>query len=52
MRQTADNVRFLNSLQVTFSEQYVFSEKSNFSLVKEMVSNNESYKTGPRMQVN
>jgi hypothetical protein len=52
MRQTADNVRFLNSLQVTFSELYVFSEKSNFSLVKEMVANNESYKTGPRMQVN
>ena len=52
MRQTAENVRFLNSLQVTFSEQYVFSEKSNFSLVKEMIANNESYKTGPRMQVN
>jgi hypothetical protein len=52
MKQTAENVRFLNGLQVTFSEQYVFSEKSDFSLVKEMIANNESYKTGPRMQVN
>jgi hypothetical protein len=52
MRQTAENVRFLNSLQVTFSEQYVFSEKSNFTLVKEMIADNESYKKGPRMHVN
>jgi hypothetical protein len=52
MKQTSENVRFLNSLQVTFSEQYVFSEKGDFSLVKEMIGNNESYKTGPRMQVN
>ncbi len=50
--QTADNVRFLNSLQVSFSEQYVFCEKDNFSLINEMINDSETYKTGPRMTVN
>jgi hypothetical protein len=50
--QTADNVRFLNSLQVSFSEQYVFCEKDNFSLIDEMIDYNEIYKTGARMTVN
>ena len=49
--QTAENVRFLNSLQVSFSEQYVFCEKDNFALVEEMIKDNEVYKTGPRMKI-
>lgn len=52
IKQTADNVKFLNCLQVSFAEQYVFCEKDNFALVEEMTSDNEAYKTGPRMQVN
>ncbi|MCR9567124.1 DUF4238 domain-containing protein [Vibrio diabolicus] len=47
-----DNVRFLNSLQVSFSEQYVFCEKKHFDLVQEMIRNNEAYKSGPRLKIN
>ena len=50
--QSAENVRFLNSLQVSFSEQYIFCEKDHFYLIEEMIKNNEQYKVGPRMQVN
>lgn len=50
--QTADNVRFLNSLQVSFSEQYIFCEKDHFDLVEEMIEDNAQYKAGSRMQVN
>lgn len=49
--QSAENVRFLNSLQVLFSEQYIFCEKDHFGLAEEMITNNEKYKTGPRVIV-
>lgn len=52
MKQTPENVIFLNELQIHFSEQYVFSEKNDFSLVKEMLSDSDTYKSGARMQVN
>ncbi|WP_171358785.1 DUF4238 domain-containing protein [Vibrio rotiferianus] len=52
IKQTSDNVRFLNSLQVQFSEQYVFSGQNDFSLAQEMIGDNEKYKMGMRMQVN
>jgi len=51
-KQTPDNVRFLNSLQVKFSEQYIYCEKNKFSLAKEMISDDSRYKSGIRMQVN
>lgn len=52
MKSKADNVRFLNSLQVKSSEQYVYCGKNDFGLVKEMISKNPRYKTGPRIHVN
>lgn len=51
-KQTPDNVRFLNRLQVQFSEQYIFCEKNTFSLAKEMISDNSRYKSGIRGKVN
>lgn len=50
--QSTENVKFLNSLQVMFSEQYLFCEKDHFHLVEEMISDNEKYKFGPRIKVN
>lgn len=52
LKQSADNVRFLNSLQVSYAEQYVYCEKDNFSLIEEMLQDNIAYKSGPRMSVN
>ena len=52
VKQPSESVRFLNSLQVSFSEQYVFCEKDHFALIKQMIEDNEQYKSGPRMQVN
>jgi hypothetical protein len=44
------NVIFQNSLQVTFSEQYIFSSNNDFSLVQDIASDQGEIKTGPRYQ--
>lgn len=41
-------VRFLNSLQVIFSEQYLFSHKNEFELVQTMIKDNAKYRNGFR----
>ncbi len=51
IKQSIENVRFLNSLQVIYSEQYVFCEKDHFDLVEEMIKDSEACKAGLRMQV-
>ena len=51
-KQNSENVKFLNSLQVMFGEQYVYCSKDDFSLVETMLSDNMVYKTGMRMKVN
>jgi len=48
IKLTCENVKFYNSLQVSFSEQYIYSEKNDFPLIKEMISDNEKYKEGFR----
>jgi hypothetical protein len=45
------NVLRHNSLQVSYAEQYVFSRDDNFSLIREMISNNPETKGGPRMTI-
>lgn len=47
-----ENVKFLNSLQVSFSEQYIFNYTNEFSLVKDMILDNPSFKYGRRMTIN
>ncbi|EKN3939909.1 DUF4238 domain-containing protein [Yersinia enterocolitica] len=51
MRSAPDQVMWLNSQQVRFSEQYVFCEKDDFSLVRKMISDNQSFKTGLRFTI-
>lgn len=43
-----ENVINFNSLQVSFSERYVFSMTPKFDLVTEMLSANQKYSRGPR----
>jgi len=42
----AENVKFLNSLQITHSERFIYSQESNFDLAKSMISQDEKLKTG------
>lgn len=41
----------LNSLQVIYAERFIFSSKNDFSLVREMISETEELKYGPRSQM-
>lgn len=52
MKTSAENVRFLNSLQVTYSEQYLYCEYDDFALAEEMLSHSDRYKHGMRMKIN
>lgn len=52
MKANSENVKFLNSLQVTFAEQYLFCLKNDFKLAVEMITDNGAYKTGLRPTVN
>lgn len=47
------NVTFLNSLQVLYAEQYIFNNINEFSLIKDMIINNNDLKfQGTRMRIN
>ncbi|MBP6121255.1 MULTISPECIES: DUF4238 domain-containing protein [Providencia] len=48
MKQSHENVTFLNSLQVIYSEQYIYNKYKRFDLVKEMINDNNDYRNGPR----
>lgn len=52
LQANSDNVIFLNSLQVRYSEQYLFCQHNEFSLVKEMISVDEGFKQGIRPTIN
>lgn len=46
-----ENIVNLNYLQVLYAERQVYCQRRNFSLAKDMVNKNPSYKYGPRMIV-
>ena len=46
LQSQPENVMFLNSLQVRYAEQYVFSKKNDFELASEMVSTHEDIRNG------
>lgn len=46
----SENVRYHNSLQVITAERFIYSEHASFDLVREMISNDESLRTGARLQ--
>ncbi|MCM2446227.1 DUF4238 domain-containing protein [Rahnella sp. CG8] len=45
----ADQVMRFNSLQVRFSEQYIFCEKNDFLLVERMIADDPGFKSGMRI---
>lgn len=45
-----DNVIHYNSLQIIFSDRFVYSHDGDFELVKRMISDNEKYRRGIRFQ--
>lgn len=46
-----ENVVNFNSRQIFYAERYVFSNRDDFSLAKEMVSSDSRLKYGPRMEM-
>lgn len=51
LKQSSSHVRFLNSLQVEFSEQFVFCQSDSFDLAREMINDNSKYKSGIRFTI-
>ena len=47
---SGENVIHYNSLQVMFSDRFVYSSNGDFELVKRMISDNEKYRHGIRFQ--
>lgn len=50
MEVRPENVEHFNSLQVLEAERYVFSTKNDFSIVKEMIRDDESIRWGTRLE--
>jgi hypothetical protein len=48
---SADNVVNMNAMQVRFAERFVYSRVDDFDLVRQMLSDDPRYRTGPRIQV-
>jgi hypothetical protein len=46
------NVEFQNSLQIFHSERFLFSATNSFTLAKEMISANVSFRNGKRLESN
>lgn len=44
-----ENMRYVNSLQVSQSEQYIVSSNGDFSFVKEMIGDNSAYRQGQQI---
>jgi hypothetical protein len=47
----AENVEYVNSLQVIYSERFVFSSQKDFTMIEEMIANSPELRRGPRPQV-
>lgn len=46
-----ENVTRYNALQIEYAEQYVFCEQHEFYLAKQMLADDERFRTGPRFTV-
>lgn len=46
-----EHVTRYNALQVEYAEQYLFCGKNDFSLVQQMLAEDERYRTGPRFSL-
>jgi hypothetical protein len=45
------NVEYVNSLQVLFSERFVFGPTADFAMIEDMIAKNEDVRRGPRPEV-
>jgi len=45
-----ENVENFNSLQIRYSERYVFSSVDDFTLARDMIATHPETRTGPRLQ--
>jgi hypothetical protein len=50
IKSTPENVIFFNSLQISTAERFIFSSVNDFSLVQDMVQDNEELRHGCRLQ--
>ena len=49
LKSDADNLRFINHLQVRSAERYVLARNQPFDLVQEMLAHKDSYRRGMRL---
>lgn len=47
---TAENVDYLNSLQIQYAERFVFSSTGDFDMVEDMIAEDPEVRHGPRME--
>lgn len=50
LKNSPENMEYINALQVTYAEQYVLSSTGDFGLVKRMIAKNSAYRRGHRAQ--
>jgi hypothetical protein len=50
LQLNSENLKYHNSLQVVNAERFVYSEHSTFDMVREMVSSDETLRTGNRVE--
>lgn len=48
---TEDHVTFMNSLQVMYSSRFVYCQEESLGLVKEMVTDDDKYRTGLKASI-
>ena len=46
-----DNVDHINSIEVIWSERFVFSSQSDFAMIESMLAEHPNLRTGPRSEV-
>lgn len=51
LQYSAANVENLNSLQIVWSERYIFSSSNDFDLARAMIKDHPHLKYGPRTTV-
>lgn len=46
-----ENVRFLNALQVSFAERFIYASEESFILATQMIEDDAAFKVGPRFRL-
>ncbi len=51
LQNSADNVKYVNALEVAQAERYVASSSGDFALVREMIADNANFRRGARFEI-